>query len=93
MLAERNFQYPSMRQIAPEAQLLPNAASSSRKTRGADVEVQWSSQTLQKLLHERLRKCEVIAVSNRKPYIHNKYDGSTIEVQTPASGMLLRLSR
>jgi len=91
MSVERNFQYRSMRQIAPEAQLLSTVTSSSRKTRSADVEVQWSSQTLQKLLHERLRKCEVMAVSNREPYIHNKYDESTIEVQIPASGMVAAL--
>ena len=38
---------------------------------GDGIQVQWSPQTLHRLLAERLPGTEVIAVSNREPYIHN----------------------
>jgi trehalose 6-phosphate synthase len=38
-----------------------------------------------------LRDREVIVVSNREPYIHNKSNDSTIKLQVPASGMVAAL--
>ena len=43
------------------------------------------------LLHDELAGDEVLVVSNREPYIHNR-TGKGIEVQRPASGAL-RLSK
>jgi len=84
------LQHRSMRQIA-ETRGLITASSSRDKRREADLEVRWSALSLQKLLQERLRDYEVIIVSNREPYIHNKSHDSAIELQVPASGMVAAL--
>jgi trehalose 6-phosphate synthase len=60
------------------------------RTEGDGLQVQWSPQTLQRLLEERLPGTEVIAVSNREPYIHNGIDGS-VALQIPASGLVAAL--
>ena len=54
------------------------------------IEVDWSPRTLQVLLEEHLPGAEVLVVSNREPYIHNKADGKTV-LQTPASGLVSAL--
>src|SRR5262245_6755695 len=54
------------------------------------TQVQWSPQTLHRLLGERLPGTEVIAISNREPYIHNFENGS-ISLQIPASGLVAAL--
>jgi len=57
---------------------------------GDGLQVQWSPETLHRLLEERLPGTEVIAVSNREPYIHNRRNGS-IALQIPASGLVAAL--
>jgi trehalose 6-phosphate synthase len=57
---------------------------------GDGLHVQWSPETLHRLLEERLPGAEVIAVSNRQPYIHNHRDGS-VALQIPASGLVAAL--
>jgi trehalose 6-phosphate synthase len=58
---------------------------------GDGIQVQWSPQTLHRLLDERLPGTEIIAVSNREPYIHNRDNGST-SLQIPASGLVAALA-
>jgi trehalose 6-phosphate synthase len=78
--------------------VLPMAAEMRRllKDFGADrkegdgLQVQWTPQTLHLLLEERLPGTEVIAVSNREPYIHNRRNGS-VSMQIPASGLVAAL--
>ena len=81
------------RGIEPEARhagVLPVAAEMrsllrdlrSDRREGDGLQVQWSPQTLHRLLEERLPGTQVIAVSNREPYIHNRDDGS-IALQIP----------
>lgn len=54
------------------------------------AEVVWSPQTLHDLLNSTLSEAQIIIVSNREPYIHNRgVDG--IELQTPASGLVSAL--
>ena len=54
------------------------------------ADVKWSPQALHDLLNTALRDAQVIIVSNREPYIHNR--GETgIELQTPASGLVSAL--
>src|SRR5262245_29647263 len=62
----------------------------SDRTEGDGLQVQWTPQTLHRLLEDRLRGTEVIAVSNREPYIHNRANGS-ITLQIPASGLVAAL--
>ncbi len=54
------------------------------------IHVEWSPKTLHQLLDEELPGAEVIVVSNREPYIHNRLDGR-VTVQTPASGLVAAL--
>lgn len=54
------------------------------------IHIEWSPKTLHRLLHEELPGTEVLVVSNREPYIHNRSDG-TISLQIPASGLVAAL--
>jgi len=47
----------------------------------------WSPTMLRRVLTQKLPDAEVIVVSNREPYIHNRVGGE-IAVQTPASGLV-----
>ena len=51
------------------------------------IHVEWSPKTLHRLLEEELPGVEVLVVSNREPYIHNRTDGGVL-LQTPASGLV-----
>ena len=54
------------------------------------IHVEWSPKTLHRLLKEELPGAEVMVVSNREPYIHNRL-GDEISVQIPASGLVAAL--
>ena len=51
------------------------------------IKVEWSPATLRTLLEEELPGTQVLVVSNREPYIHNRKNGE-IELQIPASGLV-----
>jgi trehalose 6-phosphate synthase len=55
-----------------------------------NIKIEWTPQSLNKLLEQELPNSEVIIVSNREPYIHNIVDGN-ITVQHPASGVVTAL--
>jgi trehalose-6-phosphate synthase len=50
-------------------------------------EIDWSPATLRLILRQKLPGAEIIVVSNREPYIHNR-EGAEIVVQNPASGLV-----
>jgi trehalose 6-phosphate synthase len=54
------------------------------------IHVEWSPKTLQRLLIDELPATQVLVVSNREPYIHNRVDGD-ITLQIPASGLVAAL--
>jgi trehalose 6-phosphate synthase len=54
------------------------------------IHVEWSPKMLHRLLDEELPDAEVLVVSNREPYIHNRTDAG-ITLQTPASGLVAAL--
>ena len=54
------------------------------------IHVEWSPKTLHRLLVEELPGAEVLVVSNREPYIHNRADGA-VTLQIPASGLVAAL--
>jgi trehalose 6-phosphate synthase len=54
------------------------------------IHVEWSPKTLHHLLVEELPAAQVIVVSNREPYIHNRSAGA-ITLQSPASGLVAAL--
>ena len=55
------------------------------------IHIDWSPTTLAQLLNEELPGVNVLVVSNREPYIHNRNDNGEIEVQLPASGLVSAL--
>ena len=60
-----------------------------RKSIGSS-QIDWSPATLQDLLRTVLPGAEVLILSNREPYIHNRINGK-ISLQTPASGLVSAL--
>jgi trehalose 6-phosphate synthase len=54
------------------------------------IHVEWSPKTLRRLLVEELPATQVLVVSNREPYIHNRSNGA-IALQIPASGLVAAL--
>lgn len=54
------------------------------------IHVEWSPKTLHRLLNEELPGAEVLVVSNREPYIHNRANNETA-LQIPASGLVAAL--
>ncbi len=50
----------------------------------------WTQQTLRATLRGELRGNDIIVVSNREPYIHER-DGATVRVRRPASGLVTAL--
>lgn len=54
------------------------------------IKVEWTPQTLKRLLEQELPNSEVIVVSNREPYIHNLAQDK-ITIQRPASGVVTAL--
>src|SRR5262245_59393952 len=75
--------------ISPQMRVLLRDFRAERRE-GDGIQVQWSPQTLHLLLEERLPQTEVIAVSHREPYIHNRSNGS-VSLQIPASGLVAAL--
>ncbi len=54
------------------------------------IKVDWTPQTLNRLLKQELPDSEVIVVSNREPYIHKLVEGKLM-LQRPASGVVTAL--
>ncbi|WGS01619.1 trehalose-6-phosphate synthase [Bradyrhizobium sp. ISRA443] len=54
------------------------------------IHVEWSPKTLHRLLVEELPDAQVLVVSNREPYIHNR-SGGELTLQIPASGLVAAL--
>jgi trehalose 6-phosphate synthase len=54
------------------------------------IHVEWSPETLHRLLLEELPATQVLVVSNREPCIHNR-SGDQVTLQIPASGLVAAL--
>ena len=52
-----------------------------------EEQLNWTPETLRALLHNELRNQEVIVISNREPYLHERV-GDEIVVKRPASGVV-----
>jgi len=57
----------------------------------SSIRVEWSPETLRKVLDSELPGVQVMVVSNREPYIHNTGADGKITVQRPASGVVTAL--
>lgn len=77
------------RPIARDLQRLIREMESDVRSRD-ESQLNWSPDTLRAILHAELSGEDVIVVSNREPYIHQRR-GERIEVQRPASGLVTAL--
>ncbi len=89
--------YRGRRPFARLAQELPTETAHTplrefeKNGQSADAAlVNWTPDTLRKILAEELPGAQVIVVSNREPYIHNLKDGD-VELVVPASGLVSAL--
>jgi trehalose-6-phosphate synthase len=80
---------PEFKPIARDLQRLIRELESDVHARDED-QITWTSESLRAILHGELRGEDVIVVSNREPYIHQRR-GDRIEVQRPASGLVTAL--
>jgi trehalose 6-phosphate synthase len=80
---------PEFRPIARDLQRLVRELESEHRARD-ESQITWTPDALRAILHGELRGDDVIVVSNREPYIHQRH-GDRIEVQRPASGLVTAL--
>ncbi len=80
---------PELRPIMKDLRGLLKDLERDRKIRD-ELQVSWTASSLKELLHRELAGDEILVVSNREPYIHNRKDGK-IEIQVPASGLVTAL--
>jgi trehalose 6-phosphate synthase len=80
---------PELRPIARDLQALMHDLEAERRSRDED-QIQWGPEALRRILREDLKGDELLIVSNREPYIHTR-NGSAIEIQRPASGLVTAL--
>ena len=82
-------QSPELVPLAKDLRVLIRDIETDRRTRDED-HMSWDAPALKHILNEELAGDEILIVSNREPYIHNRRDGR-IEVQFPASGLVTAL--
>jgi trehalose 6-phosphate synthase len=75
--------------VAKDLRALIQDLESDKRMRD-ESQMSWKPATLKSFLHDHLAGDEVLIVSNREPYIHNRKD-EAIEVQVPASGVVTAL--
>lgn len=80
---------PGFKPIARDLQRLIRELEAETRTRD-ESQVTWTPEALRTILHSELSGEDVIVVSNREPYIHQRR-GQRIEVQRPASGLVTAL--
>lgn len=80
---------PELRPIARDLQKLVQGLELEVRSRD-ESQISWTPNSLRAILHGELRGENVIVVSNREPYIHQRH-GEQIEVQRPASGLVTAL--
>ena len=80
---------PEFQPIARDLQRLIRELESETRARD-EGQTTWTAESLRAILQGELRGEDVIVVSNREPYIHQR-KGEHIEVQRPASGLVTAL--
>jgi trehalose 6-phosphate synthase len=80
---------PELRPFARDVRELVRELERQYRPQNGDGRI-WTQETLRSALRSELRGNDVIAVSNREPYIHIKTDQG-IRVQRPASGLVTAL--
>jgi trehalose 6-phosphate synthase len=80
---------PEFKPIARDLQRLVRELEAETRARDED-QITWSPESLRSILHSELRGEDIIVVSNREPYLHQRM-GEHIEIQQPASGLVTAL--
>jgi trehalose 6-phosphate synthase len=80
---------PELLPLAKDLRSLVQALEADRRMRD-ESQISWTPTSLKTILHEQLAGDQVLIVSNRQPYVHNRR-GQKIEVQVPASGLVSAL--
>lgn len=80
---------PELQPVAKDLRALVRDLEADRRMRD-ESQITWTPASLRAILREQLAGDEVLIVSNRQPYIHNRRD-QQIEVQVPASGVVTAL--
>ncbi|HTS53916.1 MAG TPA: trehalose-6-phosphate synthase [Burkholderiales bacterium] len=80
---------PELQPVVKDLRALIRGLERERRSRD-ESQVSWNPEALRTILREDLRGDEMLIVSNREPYIHNRKDG-VIQVQRPASGLVTAL--
>lgn len=82
-------QKPELQPVAQDLRAMIHELQSDKRMRD-ERQMSWKPATLKTILRDHLAGDEVLIVSNREPYIHNRRDQG-IEVQVPASGVVTAL--
>jgi trehalose 6-phosphate synthase len=77
---------PELRPLVGDLRALLHEYNVERRVQDHSPQL-WTPEKLRSLLHDELAGDEIIVVSNREPYIHQRTD-SGIEVRRPASGLV-----
>jgi trehalose-6-phosphate synthase len=75
--------------VAKDLRALIHQLEADKRMRD-ESQMTWTPQTLKAILHDYLAGDEIMIVSNRQPYIHNRMEDH-IRVQVPASGLVTAL--
>jgi len=86
---ETNVPAPEFRPIARDLQRLIRDLESAHHSRD-ESQITWDAAALRAILHGELRGEDIVVVSNREPYLHQRV-GDHIEVRRPASGLVTAL--
>lgn len=81
---------PELRPLARDLRALIQDLESDRRVRD-ESQITWSPKALRQILRDELAGDEILIVSNREPYIHNRDKEGKIEIQVPASGLVTAL--
>lgn len=78
---------PEIEPLLPDLRRLLRSVHEDRRIL-KDTTIEWRPETLKLLLREHLFGDEMIVVSNREPYIHQRQADGSIRVERPASGLV-----
>lgn len=81
--------HPDLQPIASDLRQLIGDLVNQQGARD-ESQITWSAESLRAILESDLRGADVIVVSNREPYIHQR-QGESVVVQQPASGLVTAL--
>ncbi|MGQ0667491.1 MAG: alpha,alpha-trehalose-phosphate synthase (UDP-forming) [Nitrospiraceae bacterium] len=82
-------QKPELQPVAQALRAMIHELQSDKRMRD-ESQMSWKPATLKTILRDHLAGDEVLIVSNREPYVHNRRE-QQIEVQVPASGVVTAL--